>query len=105
MTFTPRLDQRARSPPPSPRRPPRLTASPPPPIRPPTHSQLQTEIKIHRTLHHVNVVRFERFFEDTHNAYMLLELCNNNVRRAPFFPLLLLSPCPTLTLLLFQLDD
>jgi len=42
--------------------------------------QLQTEIKIHRTLKHINVVRFERFFEDSDNAYLLLELCTNNVR-------------------------
>jgi polo-like kinase 1 len=40
--------------------------------------KLQTEIKIHRTLNHPNVVRFERFFEDNSNAYMLLELCANN---------------------------
>lgn len=24
--------------------------------------------------------KFERFFEDNHNVYMLLELCSNNVR-------------------------
>ena len=42
--------------------------------------QLQSEIKIHRTLRHVNVVRFERYFEDNTNVYMLLELCTNNVR-------------------------
>ena len=39
---------------------------------------MQTEIKIHRTLKHLHVVRFERFFEDTLNAYIILELCNNN---------------------------
>ena len=40
--------------------------------------QLQSEIKIHRTLRHVYVVRFERYFEDSTNVYMLLELCTNN---------------------------
>ena len=40
--------------------------------------KLQTEIKIHRTLRHTHVVKFERFFEDNINAYMVLELCNNN---------------------------
>eukprot|EP01038_Epipyxis_sp_PR26KG_P007940 gene7940-10774_t len=40
--------------------------------------KLQSEIKIHRTLRHVNIVKFERFFEDSTNAYMILELCHNN---------------------------
>jgi polo-like kinase 1 len=40
--------------------------------------KLQSEIKIHRSLRHQHVVRFERVFEDRHNAYILLELCNNN---------------------------
>jgi len=47
-------------------------------VKPRAKQKLQTEIKIHRTLNHANVVRFERFFEDNHNAYMLLELCANN---------------------------
>lgn len=41
--------------------------------------QLQTEIKIHRMLKHSFIVKFERFFEDNTNVYMVLELCNNNV--------------------------
>jgi serine/threonine protein kinase len=45
-------------------------------------NQLQTEIKIHRSLQHENVVRFDRFFEDKVNAYMKLELCHNNVSDA-----------------------
>ncbi|CAN0574042.1 unnamed protein product, partial [Ectocarpus sp. 12 AP-2014] len=36
-----------------------------------------TEIKIHRTLQHPRVVRFEMFFEDRENVYILLELCAN----------------------------
>eukprot|EP00605_Chrysophyceae_sp_TOSAG23-4_P002605 GSChrysophyteH1.ASY1.ANO1.2876.1 assembled CDS len=47
-------------------------------VKPRAKQKLQTEIKIHRTLNHTNVVRFERFFEDSRNAYMLLELCANN---------------------------
>jgi len=36
-----------------------------------------SEIKIHRSLHHNNVVNFEHFFEDSENVYILLELCTN----------------------------
>ncbi len=39
--------------------------------------KLMSEIKIHRSLHHPNVVSFEQFFEDSENVYMLLELCVN----------------------------
>ena len=42
--------------------------------------QLRSEIKIHSKLSHVNVVRFDKFFEDDVNAYIRLELCDNNVR-------------------------
>ena len=37
--------------------------------------KLLTEIRIHRSLHHRHVVKFERFFEDDKNVYLLLELC------------------------------
>jgi serine/threonine protein kinase len=47
-------------------------------VKPRAKQKLQSEIKIHRSLRHVHVVRFERVFEDKHNAYILLELCNNN---------------------------
>ena len=39
--------------------------------------KLMTEIKIHRSLHHPNIVGFEHFFEDSENVYILLELCTN----------------------------
>ena len=39
--------------------------------------KLMSEIKIHRSLHHTNIVRFEHFFEDSENVYILLELCTN----------------------------
>ncbi|CAG9323602.1 unnamed protein product [Blepharisma stoltei] len=39
--------------------------------------KLMSEIKIHRALHHANIVGFEHFFEDNENVYILLELCTN----------------------------
>ena len=39
--------------------------------------KLMSEIRIHRSLHHPNVVGFEHFFEDAENVYILLELCHN----------------------------
>ena len=39
--------------------------------------KLMSEIKIHKSLNHPNIVKFEHFFEDTENVYILLELCTN----------------------------
>jgi serine/threonine protein kinase len=39
--------------------------------------KLLAEIKIHRSLNHKNIVKFERFFEDRNNVYILLEMCTN----------------------------
>ena len=39
--------------------------------------KLMSEIKIHKSLSHQNVVKFEHFFEDEENVYILLELCTN----------------------------
>ncbi|CAH0475014.1 unnamed protein product [Peronospora belbahrii] len=36
-----------------------------------------SEIKIHKSLHHPQIVQFEHFFEDSDNAYIVLELCRN----------------------------
>jgi polo-like kinase 1 len=36
-----------------------------------------SEIRIHRSLHHGNIVGFEHFFEDNENVYILLEMCQN----------------------------
>lgn len=36
-----------------------------------------SEIKIHRSLRHENIVAFEHFFEDSENVYILLEICDN----------------------------
>ncbi len=36
-----------------------------------------SEIRIHRSLHHPNIVCFEHFFEDNENVYILLEICQN----------------------------
>lgn len=40
-------------------------------------AKLMSEIKIHRSLHHNNIVGFEHFFEDAECVYILLELCTN----------------------------
>jgi polo-like kinase 1 len=42
-----------------------------------TSLQLQTEIKIHRTMKHANICEYKHFFEDKVNCYILLELCHN----------------------------
>lgn len=42
-----------------------------------SRQKLMSEIKIHRALHHENIVSFEHFFEDEENVYIMLELCNN----------------------------
>lgn len=39
--------------------------------------KLMSEIKIHWSLHHTNIVGFEHFFEDNESVYILLELCAN----------------------------
>jgi len=39
--------------------------------------KLMSEIKIHRSMNHPNIVKFETFFEDTKKVYILLELCPN----------------------------
>ena len=39
--------------------------------------KLASEISIHRSMNHHNVVHFERNFEDSQNAYILIELCPN----------------------------
>lgn len=38
---------------------------------------LLSEIKIHKSLDHQNIVQFRHFFEDPENVYALLELCSN----------------------------
>lgn len=39
--------------------------------------KLTSEIKIHRSLDQENVVRFDRYFEDKENVYILLDICHN----------------------------
>jgi len=36
-----------------------------------------SEIKIHRSLNDTNIVKFQHFFEDFENVYILLELASN----------------------------
>ena len=42
-----------------------------------SRKKLINEIKLHKKLHHPNIVNFVRFFEDKENVYILLELCSN----------------------------
>ena len=39
--------------------------------------RLISEIKIHKSLHHTNIVNFEHVFEDQESVYILLEVCTN----------------------------
>ena len=39
--------------------------------------KLISEIKIHKSLHHPNIVNFEHYFEDSENVYLLIEICQN----------------------------
>lgn len=39
--------------------------------------KLMIEIRLHKTLFHNNIVKFEHVFEDGENVYILLELCTN----------------------------
>ena len=39
--------------------------------------KLISEIKIHKSVHHPNIVNFEHYFEDADNVYILIELCHN----------------------------
>jgi polo-like kinase 1 len=40
-------------------------------------AKLLSEIKIHRSLNHTNIVKLEHVFEDSENVYIILELCTN----------------------------
>ena len=39
--------------------------------------KLTSEIKIHRSLNNEFVVRFDRYFEDKENVYIMLDICHN----------------------------
>ena len=39
--------------------------------------KIQSEIQIHKQMVHPNIVKFEHFFEDESNVYILLEICQN----------------------------
>ena len=43
--------------------------------RPKARSKLTSEIKIHKSMSNEYVVKFEKFFEDKENVYIMLELC------------------------------
>jgi polo-like kinase 1 len=42
-----------------------------------SRQKLMTEIRLHKSLHHQNIVKFEHVFEDGENVYIMLELCQN----------------------------
>ncbi|CAI5730633.1 unnamed protein product [Peronospora destructor] len=46
-------------------------------VKPKTKQKFTSEIKIHKSLDHPQIVQFEHFFEDSENAYIVLELCRN----------------------------
>ena len=39
--------------------------------------KLYSEIEIHQSLRHENIVKFHHYFEDREYVYVLLELCSN----------------------------
>eukprot|EP01010_Urceolus_cornutus_P004395 NODE_67_length_2658_cov_327.802223_g52_i0.p1 GENE.NODE_67_length_2658_cov_327.802223_g52_i0~~NODE_67_length_2658_cov_327.802223_g52_i0.p1 ORF type:complete len:317 (+),score=50.45 NODE_67_length_2658_cov_327.802223_g52_i0:73-1023(+) len=43
--------------------------------KPKTQQKLKSEIKIHSSLRHPHVVKFEKYFEDPNCVYILLEVC------------------------------
>ena len=43
---------------------------------------LKSEITVHRVCDHKNIVQFIRYFEDTHNVYILLEKCDESLMDA-----------------------
>ncbi|MCQ2819403.1 MAG: protein kinase [archaeon] len=45
--------------------------------RPSAKNKLKSEIKIHQAMNHHNIVKFDHYFEDDDNVYMLLELCKS----------------------------
>ena len=46
-------------------------------IKPRSKQKLASEIRIHQSLQHRNIVEFRRHFEDHLNVYIVLELCTN----------------------------
>lgn len=42
--------------------------------------KLFAEIKLHQSMRHENIVRFDECFEDSENVYMVMELCPRGVR-------------------------
>jgi serine/threonine protein kinase len=60
-------------------------------IKPRTRQKLLSEIKIHNSLNHSNIVKFIHCFEDKTNVYLILELCKNKVYLSFLFTLLSIS--------------
>ena len=45
--------------------------------KPRAKQKLMNEVKIHKSLSHTNIVKFEHFFEDSNFLYIILEICTN----------------------------
>jgi polo-like kinase 1 len=45
-----------------------------------TREKFKSEIMIHKSLKHQHIVQFERYFQDENSCYILLELCECNVK-------------------------
>lgn len=48
--------------------------------------KMTSEITIHKTLHHDNIVGFHGFFEDDDFVFVVLEICRRRVSSEPRFP-------------------
>lgn len=46
--------------------------------KPRKKQKMMWEIQIHKQMDHPHIVKFEHFFEDPSNVYILLELCSNH---------------------------
>ncbi|KAA6361440.1 MAG: putative polo kinase, partial [Streblomastix strix] len=45
--------------------------------KPRTKQKLFSEIKIHKSVSHINIVRFIHCFEDSQNVYLVIHLCSD----------------------------
>ena len=46
-------------------------------LKPKTKQKLLSEIRIHKSVSHKNIVQFYHVFENEYNVYILLEVCSN----------------------------
>jgi serine/threonine protein kinase len=46
-----------------------------------TKEKFKSEILIHKSLQHKHIVQFEKYFQDEENCYIVLEICECNVKK------------------------